>query len=615
MEQRHFPLFPMLVGLAMVACAGVGVVRYSNLLEKVAQEETGQPITKATTPAKPSGPTLEKEQREFIWQVEHEGNLLRKFGFKPLANALSKGDGKAITDLLAADFTGLTLQQPRQVHVDTPFAKVIRYQSSGQPPQSIDRAAFVSQLLDYRRPFRDDKPPKVEMALMMLSPQVREQLDGPWQGTVLLRMYGEMKPIPVTSAGSPKPSPGAGIGEVMLHLHYQTPRPTEDNLSKGGWLRSCTINQSQEARAPHFLLHDVTRERGLNPDDFHDNWIARSQKGNTGGVYLCDFDRDGILDMLVTDINRYTLYQGQADGTFKDVTVEVGLPTISLEVTSVGILGAWVDLDGDGWEDLILGDHVYRNEPGEKPGERRFVDYTKKTNLRLPRDAGAVVVADYDRDGLMDLYVTRPGKGEKDAWIDGKSGDPQGNQLWRNKGNWQFEDVTAATGTDGDHRSTFTAVWLDINNDGWPDLYVLNEFGNGVLYVNDGKGKFHAHQLAAGPNDFGSMGATAGDIDNDGHIDLYIGNMYSKAGKRVIGNLKPGTYSDPVMAKMQQFVAGSQMWRNRGGLQFDKLGEQCQVAAVGWAYGAALVDLDNDGWLDLYASCGFMSQKRSEPDG
>jgi enediyne biosynthesis protein E4 len=69
------------------------------------------------------------------------------------------------------------------------------------------------------------------------------------------------------------------------------------------------------------------------------------------------------------------------------------------------------------------------------------------------------------------------------------------------------------------------------------------------------------------------------------------------------------------MAKMRQFVAGSQLWRNQGNLRFDKFGQHCQVAAVGWAYGAALIDLDNDGWLDLYATAGFMSSSHDEPDG
>jgi hypothetical protein len=149
------------------------------------------------------------------------------------------------------------------------------------------------------------------------------------------------------------------------------------------------------------------------------------------------------------------------------------------------------------------------------------------------------------------------------------------------------------------------------------------------------------------------MGVAAGDVDNDGNIDLYVANMYSKAGNRVISNVTPGTYPDEIMATLRSFVASSQLHRNLGvgataqardarqdlarvtGLsasasavtvaaasessplfpQFEQLGQTWQVAGVGWAYGPAFVDLDNDGWLDIYATAGFMSQDRTKPDG
>jgi hypothetical protein len=224
-------------------------------------------------------------------------------------------------------------------------------------------------------------------------------------------------------------------------------------------------------------------------------------------------------------------------------------------------------------------------------------------------------VADYDRDGKLDRYATRTGSGTARSWLDGRSGADAGNRLFRNLGNWRFEDVTARAHAAGGQRSTFTGVWLDADDDGWPDLFVTNEFGNGVLLVNNKDGTFREQAMGPGPVDFGTMGAAAGDIDNDGHIDLYCANMYSKAGTRVISNIPPGVYPEDMMARFRRFVAGSQLHLNKGGLKFEQAGVRMQVNAVGWAYGPALVDLDNDGWLDVFATSGHMSRDRAKPDG
>src|SRR5207237_10780298 len=112
-----------------------------------------------------------------------------------------------------------------------------------------------------------------------------------------------------------------------------------------------------------------------------------------------------------------------------------------------------------------------------------------------------------------------------------------------------------------------------------------NEFGAGVLLVNNQNGTFSEHRLADGPADFGSMGLAVGDINNDGHIDIYCNNMYSKAGTRVIGNLAPDAYPPHVMERMRRFVAGSQLHLNKGGLKFDQAGVKRQVNGDGWSYG------------------------------
>ena len=597
MRRHHLPYLLGLsaLGLCLSLLAGMGCNNHSS----PPTETEAANLMPARTPEPPPDLTLPKAEREFLWQVEHHGNLLSRYGFGALADALRRDDAAALTALLAADFTGWTLRQPREVRLESDLAQVLRQEYAGQSPLRLGAEAFVAHMLKYRRLF--PQPPQVKLALMALSPDQRDKLDSPWSGTCQLRMWGETDP------GQP--------AEIVLYLHYRVPRPSQETLTRKGWLHECRILQSQQAKAPRFLLREATRERGIDPRRFHDNWRSTDPSmldPITGGVYLCDYDRDGILDMLITDITGYVLYHGRPGGKFEDATLSMGLLGIMPAQTGPKLLAAFADLDGDGWEDLLLGDHLYRNDSG-----RRFVDVTARTNLYLPPDANGVAVADFDRDGRIDLYVTRAGQGKTDSWIEGRSGSADGNQLWRNRGDWQFEDVTAASGTSGDRRSTFTAVWFDADNDGWPDLYVINEFGNGVLLAQpEGRHAFARQRWCRGPGDFGSMGVTCGDIDNDGHIDLYVANMYSKAGNRD-HRQSAARYlcTGRSWRACASLVAGSQLYLNRGDLRFEPVGAKYQVAGVGWAYGPALVDLDNDGWLDIYATCGYVSKSRSEPDG
>jgi hypothetical protein len=431
---------------------------------------------------------------------------------------------------------------------------------------------------------------------MTLSPKTRGQFDGPWEGKAQLRLHGEH------AEGAP--------AETVVYLRYEVVRPTQEALSRPGWLRSAALEQIATARAPHILFKEVAAQRGFEPGRLHDNWnpgpgaSPAAFHAVTGGVFVCDFDNDGRLDVLITDVNGCALYRGKPEG-FEDVTEPTGLPRPARRAAA-----AWADLDGDGWKDLVLGGLVFRNDNG-----RRFVNVTALCDLRLPGDAANVAVADYDSDGKLDLYVTRSAKPGGKSWLDGQTADRRGNVLFRNRGGWKFEDVSAAAGARGGSRSSFSAAWLDANDDGRPDLHVPNEFGDGVLLVNKGDGTFAEQPLADRPADFGTMGLAAGDVNNDGHIDIYCANMYSKAGTRVIGNLKPGAFPDAVLEKMRRFVAGSQLHLNKGGLKFDQVGPSMQVASVGWAYGACLADLDNDGWLDVYATAGFVSRDRTEPDG
>lgn len=524
--------------------------------------------------------------------------------FQEAGHGACEGECQGLARFLGKDFEGSTLQQPQEIRLPGTYIHAVREeQTPGIAPKKLSADAFVEELLKYRREF--GKEPQVKIALMTLSPETQGDLDSAyWEGSAVLRIFGE--------------SLAKGPVEITLNLKYRLPNPTDEVISGIGWLQTCAITQTLVTKAPQFLLREVGKERGIDRDRFHDNWHVKNKKEimtQTGGVYLCDYDRDGILDMLVTDINGVFLYKGLSGGRFRDVTAEVGLLFPNEEYRKGPF--AFADLDGDGWDDLIFGERIFQNQP-DGQGGRRFVDVTHKSNIEL-RGVKRLVVADFDRDGRLDIYGTSGGTPKTGSWLTGKIGDGTTNRLFRNEGNWQFKEVTRTSGTGGGNRSTFSAVWLDANNDRWPDLYVINEFGNGVLLVNNGDGTFREQMIMKGPSDFGTMGVTAGDVNNDGKIDLYLANMYSKAGSRVIGNLRPDAFPKDVMDTMRRFVTGSQLWLNQGvnegEVKFEPKGKDWQVAAVGWAYGAALVDLDNDGFLDLYATAGFISQDRNEPDG
>jgi hypothetical protein len=563
-------------------------------------------------PSRPSQPTgegssgsdeivvegMDAEQQAFLWDIEHHGNILGRIGFPAFTKALRDGDATALAPLLAPNFRGGLLREPYEAAVHNEFLDIIRQSDSGQPPLAVDGKQFLAKLLEYRTFFKHEiKGGK--LSLMKLRPTDEKNLAAPWRGTAQLRLWGERAP------GQP--------AEAIVYLAYETVRPTKEAMEKGNWLLGCTITQSQVGSSRHFLMRESAAERGLEPDRLHDNWRGGPEHRTvTGGVFLCDFNRDGRLDILITDTRGYFLYENLGGGKFRNVTAEYGLPAISPDADSRSLVAAWIDIDGDGWEDLILGKYIFRNVQG-----RRFQDVTSQSNLRLTPDVTGLAVADYDSDGRIDLYAFQPGKGKASSWLNGKGGNAPhgGNRLFRNTGDWQFEDVTAASGTDGGDRSTFTALWLDANDDGKPDLYVPNEFGNGVLYVNNGDGTFRPTSLTDAPCDFGTMGATCGDVNNDGRIDIYCGNMYSKAGSRIIGNVREGTYPRPILDKMKTFVRGSQLHLNRGNGNWEQKGHEWQVNDAGWAYGPALIDLDNDGWLDIHAACGFVSRDRNEPDG
>src|SRR5262249_19510538 len=278
---------------------------------------------------------------------------------------LKNDDAKDLAAVVADGFEGEMLGQPREIRFAHDTTQVLRQQDSGKPVVRLDRERLVKALLDDRRRF--SKRPTVKLALMGLAPIDHKNLDGLWQGTCQLRIFGEM---------------GAGRrGEVVLYLRYRLLKPTEDLLKSDGWLRSCAITQRQIAEAPRFLMREAAAERGIEVKRFHDNWVdTQNTQIVSGGINLGDFNRDGCLDLLITDVDANVLYQGRPDGTFTDVSEQVRLPQIPLMINAT-----FVDLDGDGWEDLIFGSLLLRNHEG------RYFSQVSSPSLSLRPQASGVV--------------------------------------------------------------------------------------------------------------------------------------------------------------------------------------------------------------------------------
>ena len=554
---------------------------------------------------------MSEAHRKFIWDIEHWVFVLDHKVFPKWITALVENDRPALLEPFGQGFSGQILRPPKGSEIDAAAGRYARIRETTARRKKADVTTLVDYLLEYRNRFvaapgsmdrlirffapaydsSVHEPPRVQVAMMELAPEEREKPAGPWQGTMKIRFTGR------TTEGS--------VAEALIKARVILDPPSEDLPDRTGWIHGFHVYSVNWGRSSDFLMKEVAAERGLQPEIYLDQWKVKGEDDViTGGIYVNDYNSDGWLDVLATDVKTHGLYRGGPDG-FRNVTAEAGLHEIPSYIDAV-----FVDLNNDGYEDLLTGTRLYRNL-----GTGTFQDITVHTNLRPMDRSQNYAVADYDLDGRMDLYVVGGLGAVRGArsWIANRSGT--GNVLFRNLGNWQFENVTEQTGTAGDRRSCFAAVWFDADGDGDPDLALPDEFGRETILLNQGPGlPFKELPLQHGFGGFG-MGLTAGDLNNDGTVDLYLAAMYSKSADRIVANLHPAAYPPDVLEKVRNFARGSEWFLNQGDLRFARQGRSAEIASTGWSYGPSMVDLNNDGWLDLYVPSGFRSKDRNAADG
>ena len=557
------------------------------------------------TETKPDEPVVELEpgKQKSIWDAEHVTFEVETYVGKPFAAALKDRDADRLAGFLRNTFRATILGTGGAETIDHPPLSQSRRRPDLSGTDVVDARRFVQSLLESLSVFS-----RIERTRLRVLSINRDKADpARWRSRFLLTADGlgaEHNPVHWES-------------EHSVTYHFAD----DADIQRGRILDRWSIDTATLRSSRRFLMEEITEPAGLSHLPIPDNWKLRKQvvEQYSHQFAVEDFNRDGFLDIAVgTYEGRPLLLKSEKGTRFENVTADMHLKPWRSDPRQLSALAGWIDYDNDGFPDLILGRRLYHNVAG-----KRFVDVTAESGLKFGHDPMGCTVADYDGDGRLDLYVlyqvpsiTGKHSGKSAPWIgDTLSGEE--NALWHNEGNGHFRDVTAKAHAGGGKRHTFAALWFYFDGDRFPDLYLANDFGHNVLLRNRGDGTFKDVSQTTGAADFAtSMGACAGDLDNDGSPELYVANMYSKMGRRIIGQVSAADYPPGVFEQIQGSCTGNRLYTKRPGeSRYRETSEAVGVNAVGWAYAPAAVDLDGDGRLDLYATTGFMSFDRHKPDG
>lgn len=293
-----------------------------------------------------------------------------------------------------------------------------------------------------------------------------------------------------------------------------------------------------------------------------------SNNTNGSGVSFVDFDGDGLDDITLgtNEDDVIHFYKNTGTGFVRLNNL------IDLQENTKSIL--WVDYDNDGDKDVFIGAYQSPNKLFRNEGEMNFLDVTIQSNLPTADSLNTfgAIWGDYDRDGWLDLYYS--------ARINSADQGVHRNRLWKNMADGTFMEVTNFANAGDEGRLPFCSAFVDMNNDLWPDIYTANDKKKrNTLLLNNANGLFTDISEESGAGiEMDAMCVAPGDYNNDGRLDIYLSNVAT--GGKLLTNQSNGDECVVIENAEETMVAMS------GG--------------IGW--GSVFVDVNNDGWEDLYVS-------------
>lgn len=355
----------------------------------------------------------------------------------------------------------------------------------------------------------------------------------------------------------------------------------------------------------------VREQLGLSMADLRRGLDSRLGVGLLGhhGLALGDIDRDGLEDIYVCQPGGMPnlLLMRDAKGQFHDRAKEYGLDFCDPSRSAL-----LLDFDGDGWQDLVLAAGAellfFQRQPGAA-----FVLKTRASAGHLT----SIVAGDWDGDQDLDIFACgylSPYEGSQVPLPYENATNGAANFLFSNQGDFKFLDVTDRVGLSKDNRRfTFAASFWDYDEDGDQDLLVVNDFGANQLWRNDG-GRFVDVAEALGVADVAAgMGCALGDVNGDGHEDIFISNMFSAAGNRIAGQdqFRPG--KEPLEESLfKRHAQGNSLFLGQGASPMIEVPGAGGAQMGRWAWGGIFCDFDLDGTQDIYVPAGFVTGQRDD---